>query len=105
MISVLIPCYNEKNTIEEIVNRINNLENLSLEIIIIDDNSNDGTKKILLENIIHYLIEPFKNGYLWKLSVLDLNYIFILVLSLIIYHNINLMNLYHSLNTHHHHDS
>ena len=39
MISVLIPCYNEKNTIEEIVNRINNLENLSLEIIIIDDNS------------------------------------------------------------------
>ena len=66
--------------------------------------TSDGTKKILLENIIHYLIEPFKNGYLWKLSVLDLNYIFILVLSLIIYHNINLMNLYHSLNTHHHHD-
>ena len=38
IISVLIPCYNEKNTIEEIVNRINNLENLNLEIIIIDDN-------------------------------------------------------------------
>jgi len=67
--------------------------------------TSDGTKKILLENIIHYLIEPFKNDYLWKLSVLDLNYIFVIVLSLIIYHNINLMNLYHSLNNHHHHDS
>lgn len=64
--------------------------------------TSDGTKKILLENIIHYLIEPFKNGYLWKLSVLDLNYIFILVLSVIIYHNINLTNFYHSLNIHHH---
>ena len=51
MISVLIPCYNEKNTIEEIVNRINNLENLNLEIIIIDDNSNDGTKEILQDKI------------------------------------------------------
>ena len=51
IISVLIPCYNEKNTIEEIVNRINNLENLNLEIIIIDDNSNDGTKEILQDKI------------------------------------------------------
>ena len=47
MISVIIPCYNEKNTIEEIVNRISLLENVKTEIIIIDDNSNDGTKNIL----------------------------------------------------------
>ena len=51
LISVLIPCYNEKNTIEEIVNRINNLTNLDLEIIIIDDCSNDGTREILKDKI------------------------------------------------------
>ena len=66
--------------------------------------TSDGSKTILLKNIIYYLIEPFKNGYLWKLSVLDLNYIFVIVLSLIIYHNINLMNLYYRLNNHHHRD-
>tara|TARA_B100000989_G_C19431144_1_gene423105 strand:- start:141 stop:827 length:687 start_codon:yes stop_codon:yes gene_type:complete len=51
LISVLIPCYNEKRTIEEIVNRINNLNNLEIEIIIIDDCSNDGTKEILKDKI------------------------------------------------------
>ncbi len=51
LISVLIPCFNERNTIEEIVNRIKKLENINLEIIIIDDNSNDGTKEILQDKI------------------------------------------------------
>ena len=51
IISVLIPCFNEKNTIEEIVKRINNLKNLETEIIIIDDCSNDGTKEILIDKL------------------------------------------------------
>lgn len=51
LISVLIPCFNEKNTIEEIVSKINKLKNLDLEIIIVDDNSIDGTKEILKNNI------------------------------------------------------
>ena len=51
LISVLIPCFNEKRTIEEIVNRINNLNNLEIEIIIIDDCSNDGTREILNDKI------------------------------------------------------
>ena len=51
IISVLIPCYNEKNTIEEIVNKINNLKDLNIEIIIIDDNSNDGTTQVLKNKI------------------------------------------------------
>jgi glycosyltransferase involved in cell wall biosynthesis len=50
-VSVLIPCFNEKNTIEKIVDRINNLENIDLEIIVIDDNSNDGTTEILKSKI------------------------------------------------------
>ena len=51
LISVLIPCYNEKKTIEEIVNRINYLTNLDIEIIIIDDYSNDGTREILKDKV------------------------------------------------------
>ena len=46
-ISIIIPCYNEENTIEKIVNKILDLKNLDLEIILVDDNSTDGSKKII----------------------------------------------------------
>ena len=51
MLSVLIPCYNEKDTIELIIDKILNLKNIDKEIIIIDDCSIDGTKDILKNNI------------------------------------------------------
>ena len=51
LVTVLIPCFNEKKTIEEVVDRINDLKDLNLEIIIIDDNSNDGTKDLLKDKI------------------------------------------------------
>jgi len=53
IISVIIPCFNEKYTIEEIVERINNLEKIKTEIIIIDDYSTDGTREILKDKISH----------------------------------------------------
>ena len=50
-LSVIIPCYNEKNTIQEILNRIDkslkNNEFLKYEILIVDDFSNDGSIEIL----------------------------------------------------------
>ena len=46
-ISIIIPCYNEENTIEKIVNKIIDLKNLDLEIILVDDNSTDGSKNII----------------------------------------------------------
>ena len=50
-LSVIIPCYNEKNTIQEILNRIDkslkNNEFSKYEILIVDDFSNDGTEEIL----------------------------------------------------------
>jgi len=47
-ISVLIPAYNEKNTIEEILRRVQ-LMDIANEIIVIDDGSTDGTRDILNE--------------------------------------------------------
>lgn len=45
-LSVIVPVYNEKNTIREILKKIMEVE-LYKEIIVIDDNSSDGTKEIL----------------------------------------------------------
>jgi len=50
-ISIIIPVFNEKNTIEEIVRRVQEVEvGLEKELIIIDDASTDGTRQIL-ENL------------------------------------------------------
>src|SRR3989338_9857846 len=48
-LSIIIPAYNEKNTIEEIIRRVNavNLGAIEKEIIVIDDGSKDGTKEII----------------------------------------------------------
>ncbi|MCK4645929.1 MAG: glycosyltransferase family 2 protein [Candidatus Aminicenantes bacterium] len=47
-LSVIIPVYNEKNTIEEIIHRVLNVEiGLEKEIIVVDDCSQDGTREIL----------------------------------------------------------
>jgi glycosyltransferase involved in cell wall biosynthesis len=45
-ISVVVPVYNEKNTIREIVRRIQEVS-FEKEIIIVDDYSTDGTREIL----------------------------------------------------------
>ncbi|HLA49040.1 MAG TPA: glycosyltransferase family 2 protein [Candidatus Saccharimonadales bacterium] len=48
-LSVVIPCYNEKETIEKILEEIDavDLGSTKKEIIIIDDGSSDGTRQIL----------------------------------------------------------
>ena len=50
-ISVIIPCYNEKNTVSELVKKVKNINvfNCEKEIIVVDDNSNDGSSEILDE--------------------------------------------------------
>lgn len=42
-LSIVIPVYNEKNTIDEIIRRVQSVE-FEKEIIIVDDCSNDGTR-------------------------------------------------------------
>jgi glycosyltransferase involved in cell wall biosynthesis len=50
-LSIIVPCYNEKATIRKILQEIMevNLGATKKEIIIVDDNSQDGTKEILKE--------------------------------------------------------
>jgi glycosyltransferase involved in cell wall biosynthesis len=50
-VSIVIPCYNEKNTIEEIVEAVRNAPLESREIIVVDDCSQDGTRAVLKEKI------------------------------------------------------
>jgi len=50
-VSVIIPCYNEKNTIEKIVHAVRAAPIENKEIIVIDDGSNDGTQTLLREKL------------------------------------------------------
>lgn len=45
-LSVIIPVYNEKNTIGKLLNKIRQL-NIDIEIIVVNDASTDGTKEVL----------------------------------------------------------
>ncbi len=47
-LSVIIPVYNEKNTIQEIIRRVQ-ITNLVSEIIVVDDGSKDGTREVLAD--------------------------------------------------------
>ncbi len=47
-LSVIIPVYNEKNTIRELVHRVQATK-LAHEIVIVDDGSKDGTRELLVE--------------------------------------------------------
>ncbi len=49
-LSIIVPVYNEKKTINKILNKIYDLKGIKKEIIVIDDASNDGTTKILKRN-------------------------------------------------------
>jgi dolichol-phosphate mannosyltransferase len=46
-LTIIIPCYNEKNTIIELFDKIENIENISKEIIIVDDKSTDGSSDLI----------------------------------------------------------
>ena len=50
-ISVVIPCYNEKKTIREIVSAVKSSPVDTIEIIIVDDCSTDGTRELLRDEL------------------------------------------------------
>lgn len=50
-LSIIIPCYNEKNNIARIINQVLKSPIPNKEIIIVDDCSTDGTRDILINEI------------------------------------------------------
>ena len=46
-VSIIIPCFNEKNTVEALLDNVNQDSLFDKEIIVIDDFSTDGTREIL----------------------------------------------------------
>ena len=74
-LSVIIPCYNESNTIKKIIDKINLYSPYDNEIIVIDDYSDDGSRELLntqLKSKISKLILNEKNfgkGYSLKQGI------------------------------------
>jgi glycosyltransferase involved in cell wall biosynthesis len=50
-VSIVIPCYNEKDTIEQIVDAVCKAPLESREIIVVDDCSQDGTQSLLKKKV------------------------------------------------------
>jgi glycosyltransferase involved in cell wall biosynthesis len=50
-VSIIVPCYNEKKTIEQIVEAVRNAPLENHEVIVVDDCSNDGTQTLLKERV------------------------------------------------------
>jgi glycosyltransferase involved in cell wall biosynthesis len=60
-LSVVVPCYNEQNTIAPLIRAVRKVSDLNLEIIVVNDASSDGTRAILegdlkseIDLIIHH---------------------------------------------------
>ena len=71
VLSVVIPCYNEKDSIHDIVDKVLKAPVTNKEIIIVDDMSTDGTSEILdreinpyVSKVIHHEVNQGKGGAL-----------------------------------------
>jgi glycosyltransferase involved in cell wall biosynthesis len=47
LISILIPVYNERNTIESLITQVHGSGVSNLEVVVVDDGSQDGTQEVL----------------------------------------------------------
>jgi len=50
-VSVVIPCYNERPTLEALLQRVRGAPVPGLEIVVVDDGSTDGTRALLQERL------------------------------------------------------
>ena len=64
-LSVVIPCYNERATIEVVVDAVRTAPVEDVEIIVVDDGSTDGTRELL---------EAKPHGWVHKLVLQERNF-------------------------------
>lgn len=64
-LSVIIPCYNEKNTVATVVERVRKV-GLAHEIIVVDDGSTDGSREVLAnidpKDDLKIIYHPYNQG-------------------------------------------
>ena len=51
ILTVIIPAYNEKKTIQKIIKKIRLVKYIKKQIILVDDGSTDGTREIIRNNL------------------------------------------------------
>ena len=69
-LSVVIPCFNEKGTIQAVIERVHSakrsIDDIELEVIVVDDCSTDGTREVLETDlrpkIDKLLVQPVNQG-------------------------------------------
>jgi|TARA_B110000027_G_C16088509_1_gene287211 glycosyltransferase involved in cell wall biosynthesis len=66
-LSIIIPCYNEEKTIEQVVNKVLKFNTLEKEIIIVDDCSIDSSREIIKKisennSVIKYFLQEKNQG-------------------------------------------
>ena len=73
VLSVVIPCYNEKDTIETVLDAVRNCGVKNTEIIVVDDCSKDGTRDLLqgerrnkIDRLIFHKVNQGKGAALAK---------------------------------------
>jgi glycosyltransferase involved in cell wall biosynthesis len=74
LLSVVMPVYNERDTIEGMIARVLAVPNLRIELIVVDDGSKDGTSEILRELKGRYPIKLFRKPNGGKGSALRLGF-------------------------------
>ena len=50
----------------------------------------NGIRKFQPGNIIHYLFNPLYNTFLWNIELLDVNYIFVILISSFFYYKFDI---------------
>jgi len=92
LITIIVPVYNEKKTIEKVICDINKKVKINKQIIVIDDGSTDGTKEIIEKKLLLQITKtiyhdknlgkgaaikssiPFINGEIIAIQDADLEY-------------------------------
>ena len=50
-VTIIVPCYNEIDTIELILNKVAEFDTYPKQVIVGDDGSSDGTRELLEKNL------------------------------------------------------
>lgn len=51
-VSIIIPCFNEKKTIEILIDKVLKVKSIKKQIILVDDNSSDGTRELIKKKLV-----------------------------------------------------